>query len=247
MKKTSTLIKITLPLFLLLFIFSCEKEEFAPVDGEYQLMLDEIDALTAEEYTADLAEFDNGEELDVEMQRLKGKRPCFRFVFPIGFAVPTSDAPVMIESQEALRDFLKKWKENQTDLASKPKLIFPLKVKFKDGRIMVLKSQEELAKLRRKCQTDKPYFPKWRLCFDPVFPIFVSIPGIDALKEIKNKEELHALLKKWKENHPDSNVRPAIVFPIEINTFEDEVITVNSMAELKAYLKKCVRKLKRDK
>lgn len=247
MFKTSSLFKISLPLFLLLFVFSCEKEEFSAFDSEYQLMLDEIDQLSAEEYTADLAEFDNGEELDAEMQRLKGKRPCFRFVFPISFAVPTSDAPVVIESQEALRDFLKEWKENQTDLASKPELIFPIEVEFRNGKILEVKSHEALIALQKKCKMDRPQFPKWRLCFDPVFPIFVSVPYLDAPIEVQDKKELHEILKNWKENHPDSDVRPTLVFPFEINTFKGDTMTVNNMDELKKYLKRCIRKMKKGK
>jgi hypothetical protein len=231
-------------LLLLIFLAGCEKEEFVPSD-DYSLLLDEIEMLTSEAYTADLAEFDDQEEFDPNMIEFKGKRPCFVFIFPISFATNNSDVPVVINNRIELREFLHKWKQNQTDAVSKPKLIFPVKVKFFDGTIVKVESEEQMIEIRKKCSQNKPDLPKFRLCFDPVFPIYVAIPTQNAPVEVNSKQELHDLLKKWKENYPDSADRPTIVFPIKIKTFNGEIVEVESMEMLKKYMRDCIRKLRK--
>jgi hypothetical protein len=226
-------------------LLSCEKDELNNFDSN-QLILDEIESLTVEEYTADLAEFDLQEELDPNLRDMLGDRPCFKIIFPIKFIVPYQDAPVVIDSQEALKAFLEHWKNRPNASDVKPKMVFPIKVKLRNGDIKVIENHEQFQKLKRRCAQQKPDLPKFRLCFDPVFPLFVSIPTQNAPVEVNSVKELHELFKKWKANHPDAAVGPAIIFPIKIKMMNGNIKEVKNMEELKKYLKICLRKFGND-
>ena len=229
--------------FIPLFLFNgCDKEEFYSDDPAYQLLLDDIDQLTAPAYTADLAEFDAEEELDPNMQLLRGRRPCFQFVFPIYVIYPTQIAPIEVNSLQELRDVMKKWKEMYPVVDMKPSLAFPLEVKLRDGTIIKVESAEQLEKIKARCDEQKPDIPKFKLCFDPVFPLKVKLPDGEIIM-VKDVKMLHEVMKKWKENHPDSAQLPEILFPIKIKTFKGEIIVIKDMDQLKRYLKDCIRKM----
>ena len=55
-------------------------------------------------------------------------------------------------------------------------------------------------------------------------------------------------MKAWKEANPDAELRPQIVFPIEV-VFDDldAVVVVEDMEELKELLKDCVEKMKKKR
>ena len=240
-------VNILLVLFASLFVLSCEKEEiFSDDDGYYQLLLDEIDDLTAPAYTADLAEYDMAEEPDPDMQALMGRRPCFTFIFPIYLNWPTQNAPIEVNSQEDLRQLLHKWKENYPDSNLRPTLVFPLKIMMRDGTIIKVESPEHLAKIKARCEQDRPDLPKFKLCFDPLFPLNVKMPD-GTIVTVGDPKALHELFQKWHLNATDVASRPEIVFPIKVKTHQGEIIVIKNMDELKRYLKDCIQKLRKNR
>ena len=51
---------------------------------------------------------------------------------------------------------------------------------------------------------------------------------------------LKAALKEWKEANPDAEVRPTLVFPINVtDKSTEEVVSVNSKEELQALKAAC--------
>ena len=77
-----------------------------------------------------------------------------------------------------------------------------------------------------------------RGCFEFVFPITIAFPD-ETTAEVNSYDELKESIRTWKENNPDSEEKPNLVFPIEVINEEGEVISVADMEELKALASEC--------
>jgi len=241
-------LSLLLPLMALIFITSCETEEFySGDDADLDELMLNIENLGVDEYTADLAEFDFDEEWETDMQRMRGKKPCFKIVFPVNLVLPT-DEVVEVEDREAMREVMKAWKEANPDSAERPVFEFPFKVELKNGEFKEIQSIEQLKELHKLCSDRKKHRPLFKLCFDVIFPISIAFPGVDVPVEVAGFEEFKAAMKAWKEANPDSDLRPQIIFPIEV-VFDDQdaVVVVADMEELKELLKDCVEKMKKKR
>lgn len=238
-------VKLLLPLIALFFFSSCEKEdEFFEDDSYLDALLVEIDALEADVYTADMVAIDYEEEWDVEMQRFKGKRPCFRIVFPVNILFP-DETSQEVKNIRQMRKAIHTWIQEHPDFDEKPSIEFPFDVKLKDGSTMTIFDEEALIALKKECFRKRPLRPLFNLCFEPKFPLTLEYPD-ESTVSVVDKEALKNAIKAWKEENPDSAERPHIVFPIQV-IMGDELIDVADMDELKELLKDCIEKLKKDK
>ncbi len=66
-----------------------------------------------------------------------------------------------------------------------------------------------------------------------MFPLTIQFPD-GTTAEAADRAELKSLAREWKEANPDSEERPAIVFPIDVTLEDGSTVTVNSKEELKA-------------
>lgn len=80
---------------------------------------------------------------------------------------------------------------------------------------------------------------KGRKCFSLVFPASLIFPyGTEAVFETKS--ELKSAVRAWKEENPDAEEKPSLVFPIEVELKEDEtIVIVNSQEELQELKTAC--------
>lgn len=235
-----------LPVLVILFLASCNTEEFQGDDAYLNDLILQVDDLTARTYTADLAELDMGEEWDQNMVQLRGQRPCFKLVFPISVFFPDNDAPQVFESIEEMRAALRDWKLENQDFDFKPAFFFPINVVLRDGTEMTIENEEQFIELKKDCWNNRPNVPVFKLCFHPVFPLTILYPdGLTVV--VEDKDALRAALKQWKIDNPDSAEHPEIVFPIEVETEDGGTQTVASMDELKELLKDCIEKMRKEK
>ncbi len=77
--------------------------------------------------------------------------PCFDVIFPAKVKLP-SGVVVEIRSADAFRELIERWVKNNPLSTDRPELVFPYRVKTKNGRTVVLNDKEDLRKLWANCQ-----------------------------------------------------------------------------------------------
>ncbi|WP_421795647.1 hypothetical protein [Haliscomenobacter sp.] len=77
--------------------------------------------------------------------------PCFDVIFPAKVKLP-SGVVVEIRSADAFRDLIERWVKNNPLSTDRPELVFPYRVKTKNGRTVVLNDKEDLRKLLANCK-----------------------------------------------------------------------------------------------
>ena len=77
----------------------------------------------------------------------------------------------------------------------------------------------------------------WK-CFDLMFPVTYVMPDGSTLT-VENENDWDAI-KEWYEANPESDERPTLQFPINVE-FDDETMTVNSEEELRELKQECWR------
>jgi hypothetical protein len=239
-------LKFILPVFALLFLVSCNLDELREEDPILQGLLIDVESLSAEEYTADLAEVDMNEEWGPEMQRFKGKRPCFKFIFPL--TVIFSDTENReFNSPEEFREAMEAWKIENPG-AEHPIFDFPIEVELKGGDIRTIGGQEDFEALKQECFDNRPDFPRWQLCFKPLFPLDILFPGETDPETMETPMDLKEAMREWKLNNPGAEDHPVIVFPILIEMEGDGAdVEIKDMKDLKEYLKDCIIEMMKGK
>jgi len=75
-------------------------------------------------------------------------------------------------------------------------------------------------------------------CFEIVFPITIAFP--DGTEFSANSMvEARTAAKQWKEDNPDVDGRPSLVYPIELVNEDGELITIESRLDLREVIREC--------
>ena len=77
----------------------------------------------------------------------------------------------------------------------------------------------------------------WK-CFDLSLPVSYTMPDGSTIT-VSNEEDLDAI-KSWYEENPESEEKPVLQFPVNVE-FDDEKVTVNSEEELRELKQECWR------
>ena len=159
-----------------------------------------------------------------------GNKRCFILVYPLTYLMP-DDSEIILEVKED-RQLIKEWYEDHPDYQEKPQLQFPVEIKYKDGTIKTINSQEEMNMAKKDCGDDSD-----KRCFRIIPPMTYTVPdGTEITIEIK---EDRILIKTWYEQHPDYDQKPQLQFPVDIKYKEGLVKTINSQEELKLAYADC--------
>ena len=75
----------------------------------------------------------------------------------------------------------------------------------------------------------------WK-CFDLSLPVSYTMPDGSTIT-VSNEEDWDAI-KDWYEANPDSEEKPELQFPVNVE-FDDEIVTVNSEEELRELKQEC--------
>ena len=207
-----------LALVATLFVTSCTKEDVNVQDTE---------------------NFINSSLDGIERSCKTGKHGCFEFVWPISLEFADGSVSEFAD-QEALRAGITVWKEANPEATTRPQLVFPLDILDEEGTLFTIGSKEELREVVSAC---KDSFGRRghsrKSCIEINYPISITYPD-ETTDSFEDRMALKTALKEWKAANPDAEVRPTLLFPINVtdkNT--EEVVTVNSKEELQALKEAC--------
>ena len=166
----------------------------------------------------------------------KGDWKCFDLSLPVSYTMP--DGSTITVSNEEDWDAIKDWYEANPDSEEKPELQFPVNVEFDDreGTVnVVVNDEEEMRGMYSRCSNGRDDNDE-RECFDFVLPVSYTMPDGSTIT-VSNEEDWDAI-KDWYEANPDSEEKPELQFPVNVE-FDDEIVTVNSEEELRELKQEC--------
>ena len=217
--KKSILKMLIAPMFMLaLFsLTSCDKEEVTNETEVENFTLASVDV--------------------VQRSAGCGKHGCFEFVFPITVSLPDSTT-ISADSYEALRTAIKDWKEANPDATERPTLVFPIELITDEGETLTVSTQEELKDLRSACRQNARG-GRGNACFEIVFPISVEFPDATVVT-YEDRAALKTGLRAWKQNNPDADEKPRLVFPITVELEDERQVEVASKEDLQTLKSECI-------
>lgn len=227
-----------LPLFGLLMIGiwmpSCEKDDFSVADSS----LEDLDVT--------LRSNTDGAYADGISSDGRGKKICFRPVFPITLNFPDSTSLEIIDL-EGLKTAIMEWKANHPDSHQKPRIAFPHQVELADGTVIEVNSKEEVHAIKKTCRP-----AALSDCFTFVFPIEVTNKEGEVVT-ILSEEDLKESCERPNEGGQGFGQerrgrgrghhikKPALVFPVNIVLTADSTqVEVATADELKEIIATCL-------
>ena len=183
---------------------------------------------------------------DSSIERLQagvvGKAACLEFIFPVSIQF-VDESTAEITDYENLNETIVTWfTENDIEKskANRPQLIFPIQVLNQEGEIVDVISEEALKELKKECPKQgkcKGKKGKGFKCFSLVFPVSITIDGVDTTFD--DRTTLKAAVKAYKEVAGDDAERPTLVFPVTVEYDDETEVVVNSTEELQALKDDC--------
>lgn len=171
-----------------------------------------------------------------------GKNFCLELIFPLSIQF-VDESTAEVTSYENLHETIVTFFEEsgiEKSKENRPELVFPIQVLNEDGEIIDIASQDELKDLKKECpRTGKCKGKRGRgfKCFTLVFPISITIDGVDSTFD--NKEDLKEAVKAYKEEAGADAERPTLVFPVTVEYDDESQVTVENLDELKALKEAC--------
>ena len=227
-----------------LFIFTaCQEEEPLDIAESEEAVIDLRD-----DGSFDVVDGEETSRLDW-MKRLRGRRPgfgrlnqCFDLVFPVTLEFPDGTTAEVSDSDD-LKTTIREWKQNnESGIGGRPQLAFPFEVELADGDIFTVTERADLKEIAGDCYEGRPHYKgRFKRCYNLVYPVEVSYPD-GSTAEAADRAALHELLKTWREENPDAEERPTLVYPLDIELTDGTVVTVGSREEIKTAVVACGRK-----
>jgi hypothetical protein len=174
---------------------------------------------------------------DWDRDKDKGDWKCFDLMLPVTYVMP--DGSTLTVENENDWDALKEWYEANPESDEKPEIQFPVNIELDDreGTInVVVNNEEEMRGMYSRCGDQRD--DEDGKCFDFILPISYTMPDGSTLT-VENENDWDAI-KEWYEANPESDERPTLQFPINVE-FDDETMTVNSEEELRELKQECWR------
>lgn len=81
----------------------------------------------------------------------RDKEPCFKLVYPISYIMPDRSKLTGNNEKEIAMAIRKWFMEHPDFVREKPSMVFPVKLKFKDGSILRVKNERELKRAYDDC------------------------------------------------------------------------------------------------
>lgn len=203
----------------MLLVTSCTKEDVVNIQSTENFTEGSVDSLQSKCKT--------------------GKHGCFEFVWPISLAF--EDGTIAeYEDYTTLKAGIRAWKEANPEATERPDLVYPVDIMDEDGTLITVTSDEELQAVVQECRSSyKGRSSSREACVSINYPISIQYPD-ETTESFEDRSALKTALRAWKEANPDAEVRPSLVYPIEVTLVStDEVITVNSSDELSAIKEEC--------
>lgn len=169
-----------------------------------------------------------------------GRGGCFEFVFPLVIEFPdgtTAEA----EDYDGLRTIISDWKEANPDAEERPSLSFPLEVISEEGEVITIDSQVDLLRVRRECRRNfgnRPHHGRGESCFRLVYPVTITFPD-ETTAIVDSRRELKIAVRAWKRNNRESEERPMLTYPVQVEMEDGTIVDVASKEDLQALKASC--------
>lgn len=183
-------------------------------------------------------EGDKDRDRDRDRDRDKDKTPCIGMLFPVSYSLPSGRSFTANNGKE-LREMMAKWKENNPDAKERPKLVYPVDVKFK-GRKLTVNNEKEMMRIRKACNGDKEVDKDKKACFKLVYPLTYKMPD-GTLITRDSKKEMDQAIKRWYTANK-SDKKPQLQFPIQIKyvtDLGDKIVDIENQRVLKKAYEDC--------
>ena len=161
---------------------------------------------------------------------------CYDLVFPVTLVFPDGSTAEAVDG-EALRNLIIDWRVENPDATERPSFAFPIEVELPNGNTVTVEDAEMLYELREACQ--RPCRPLIGRCFRFIYPLTVSLPNGETV-DANNAQQLKTIIRTWRQNNPDSEERPSLVYPFQVELQEDDsVVTVENAEQFHMLIESC--------
>jgi hypothetical protein len=172
-------------------------------------------------------------ELRETCGELWSKWKCFKMIFPLEVALPNEDT-ITIGSPRALKNAIKRWKENHASTDPHPTIVYPIEIELSNGDVVTVNNRAELKAYMEKCSD---LFGKKR-CYKLNFPATIAFSD-GSTAEAEDRDAMHQLLRNWKHDNPDSTERPVLAYPYDVMLQNGDIITITNDEDKAALKEKC--------
>ncbi len=157
----------------------------------------------------------------------KDKKTCFELVYPITYTMP--DGSDIFGNKEEVWTVIKEWYEANPDSEEKAALQYPVDVVFEGGETKTIDNEDEMIILKKDCKGEK--------CFALVYPVTFTMP--DGSTVSGDEKEVWTVIKEWYVANPDSEEKPELQYPVDINFEGGGTETVEDEAEMISIKEDC--------
>ncbi|MEM0993780.1 MAG: hypothetical protein AAGI49_12155 [Bacteroidota bacterium] len=175
-----------------------------------------------------VTDFINDAIYEIESRGNIGRFGCYDFVFPITINFP-DESSVEVEDYEAWKAAIRTWKEANPEAEAYPELAFPVELLDEEGELITVESAEALKALKKECAKEffecKPRDRECRReraqkCFTFVFPLSIEFPDGETVA-VEDAKALKRALKTWHSENRDTEEKPSLVFPLQVELADD--------------------------
>ncbi|MFK8057162.1 MAG: hypothetical protein AB8F78_13645 [Saprospiraceae bacterium] len=228
-------LKLSFLFCLSIFVLaSCDKEELtSSTDESLQFFLSSDEDQTADALVmpavADLQALSTSFS---EEGRHRFHGDCFTLVFPVDIVFPdgtTSTANDGAELKQSVRDWVAAG--GTIERGNRPMLVYPLDVQLADGTIETVADRTEIRTILQDCR------PEVEQCVTLIYPVSFDLNG--TVVSYADAASLRQGLADYKAANPDAP-KPAMVFPVSVETADGEVLEVNSIEEIRRIKRACL-------
>jgi hypothetical protein len=161
-----------------------------------------------------------------------GSEECFEFVLPVTFTMPDGSNITVSEKEDWL--LIREWYIANPDLREKPSIEYPVDIKWKDGTIKTISSDEEMRRVYAACDESRGK----EECFEYVLPVTFIMPD-DSIITVEEREGWMEI-RNWYKSNPYVKERPSLQYPVDIIFIKDKTTwTLNSDEDLRRAYAAC--------
>ncbi|MBI9073511.1 MAG: hypothetical protein JEY94_18055 [Melioribacteraceae bacterium] len=171
----------------------------------------------------------------------KDRKECFSLVLPVNFTMPDGST-ITIENDEGWMA-IREWFETNPESREKPLLQYPVDIKFEDGTISTINSDEEMEAVYLVCGDDGDGGRDGGNegeCFVFILPVSYTMP--DGSSITIGAEEDWVLIREWYEANTGVRDEPVIQYPVDVLFLDDTTrtpVTVNNEEEMRGIYSQC--------
>ncbi|NNF21910.1 MAG: hypothetical protein HKN67_08205 [Saprospiraceae bacterium] len=186
---------------------------------------DEKELKDARRACKDEKEDDRKEEID--------RKGCFDLVFPIEVKMPDGSILELVDAKDW--QVVKEWYKLHPDFKEKFEIIYPVDIMYEDRQVKTIENEEEMIEAKKGCKKEEERDKE--NCFELLYPVNMVMPdgSVISMENEKDWDEI----KQWYENHPDSNEKPKLGYPVDIIFEDGNTQTLVTQQEMEVVKRNC--------